>query len=100
MADIFDRRCALVNQQGICHQCSEINGFINPKQEVQQLKVAKAVDKRAQKAHLLTLRTALVKSINPLEAPGAELHTYLLRLIDQAAKTHLIFHPFSSSLIV
>ncbi|MEM7033282.1 MAG: RNA polymerase sigma factor, partial [Chloroflexota bacterium] len=67
-----------------CHQCSEINGFVNPKQEAQQLKLSKMVDKDSQKAHLFTLRTMLIKSINPLASPGTKLHAYLLSLIDQS----------------
>ena len=83
MTDIFDRRCALVNQKGICHQCSEINGFVNPKHKAQQLKLTKSVN-RTSNAHLLTLRTTLVKGVNPLTDPGSKLHAYLLSLIDSS----------------
>ena len=30
MMAIFDRRCSLINKQGICHQCTELNGIFNP----------------------------------------------------------------------
>ncbi|MEM9326170.1 MAG: RNA polymerase sigma factor, partial [Bacteroidota bacterium] len=36
MVDVFDRRCALINKQGICNQCSELNGWLNPKQDQQE----------------------------------------------------------------
>jgi RNA polymerase sigma-70 factor (ECF subfamily) len=36
MSEIFDRRCALVNRTGPCHQCSEINGFVNPKRDARE----------------------------------------------------------------
>ena len=36
MIEVFDGRCALVNQEGMCHQCSEINGIFNPKQNTQE----------------------------------------------------------------
>ena len=87
MTDIFDRRCVLVNQQGTCHQCSEINGFVNPKQKARQLKLSKTAGQKGSKAHLLTLRTELVKSVNPLTVPGSDLHAYLLELISKAAHT-------------
>ncbi len=32
MTNIFDERCALINKSGVCHQCSELNGWFNPKQ--------------------------------------------------------------------
>ena len=35
MIDIFDETCALVNKNGICDQCSELNGKFNPKQDKQ-----------------------------------------------------------------
>ena len=36
MTDIFDGRCALVNQNGTCHQCSELQGLFNPKADFQR----------------------------------------------------------------
>jgi len=30
MIGIFDGRCALINKEGVCHQCSELNGIFNP----------------------------------------------------------------------
>ncbi|MEL6844056.1 MAG: RNA polymerase sigma factor, partial [Bacteroidota bacterium] len=35
MIEIFERRCALVSKKGVCHQCSELNGWFNPKQDQQ-----------------------------------------------------------------
>jgi RNA polymerase sigma-70 factor (ECF subfamily) len=35
MIDIFDNRCALINKDGVCHQCSELNGWFNPKENQQ-----------------------------------------------------------------
>ena len=39
MIHIFEGRCALINKQGICHQCSELNGIYNPKQRLQEERV-------------------------------------------------------------
>jgi len=36
MTDIFDHRCALINKNGVCHQCSHINEIFNPKQDQQE----------------------------------------------------------------
>jgi RNA polymerase sigma-70 factor (ECF subfamily) len=36
MTDIFEHRCALINQEGVCHQCSHINEIFNPKQNQQE----------------------------------------------------------------
>lgn len=87
MTDIFDRRCALVNQNGVCYQCSEMNGFVNPKQDararVLQLKLFREADKGASKDRLFDVRAELVQSIDPLNAPGAEVHAYMLELMDE-----------------
>ncbi|KAB2878621.1 RNA polymerase sigma factor [bacterium] len=79
MSDIFDRRCALVNKQGVCYQCSELNGLFNPKQK--QLKnVFQAVDKK----DLYTLRTRLVKTIDPLSANGSDLEDTIMQILRKA----------------
>lgn len=36
MSAIFENHCALINKNRVCHQCSELNGFFNPKQNQQQ----------------------------------------------------------------
>src|ERR671922_18398 len=36
MSRVFAQRCALINQQGVCHQCAELNGLFNPHQAEQQ----------------------------------------------------------------
>lgn len=82
MQHIFDKRCALINKEGICHQCSELNGFRNTKAETQRIvsemdivKASQEMDKR----RLFDMRIKLVKAINPLEANGTELHDFLLQ---------------------
>ncbi len=81
MTDIFDARCALVNKEGVCHQCSELNGWFNPKQdqqaalmEVELVKASKKYDREA----LFQLRVALIKHIDPLTSEGNELQEVLL----------------------
>ena len=83
MIRIFDHTCALVNKNGVCNQCSELNGKFNPEQdrqaEVMKIKWVKERDKH-DTAQLLRLRTALVKEIDPLQANGADLHELMLRI--------------------
>lgn len=49
MINIFDGRCALINKEGACHQCSELHGIFNPKQDFEveknKIEMAKLVDK-------------------------------------------------------
>lgn len=82
MTDIFDNRCALVNKNGVCHQCSELNGWFNPKENQQQalmkLDLVKG-SKKYDRDELYHIRTALVKAIDPLRSKGAELQEILLK---------------------
>jgi RNA polymerase sigma-70 factor (ECF subfamily) len=81
MTDIFDHRCALVNKNGICHQCSELNGWFNPKQNQQEelMKIDMVRDsKKYNREELYHLRAGLVKSIDPLRSKGAGLQEVLL----------------------
>ena len=82
MTAIFDRRCALVNKNGICHQCSELNGWFNPKQnqqeELMKLDLVKG-SKKFDRDELYRLRANLVKSIDPIRSNGSDLQDILLR---------------------
>jgi RNA polymerase sigma-70 factor (ECF subfamily) len=76
MINIFEGRCALINKNGICHQCSELNGAFNPKQnfeiEKNKIEMARVADK-ADKEHLLNLRLQIMKEIDPFSSGGSDL---------------------------
>ncbi len=88
MRRIFEQRCSLINQQGFCHQCSELNGLFNPHQAEQQELAKLDLVRAAQHAapqDLFVLRTALVRSIDPLNAAGTNLHEVLMQVVRQAS---------------
>ncbi len=82
MTDIFDNRCALINKNGVCHQCSELNGWFNPKENQQQalmrLNLVKGSNKFDREV-LYQMRAKLVKAIDPLCSQGADLQEILLK---------------------
>ena len=81
MINIFDERCALVNKNGVCHQCSELNGWFNPQQNRQEalMKIEMVKDsKKYDREALYDMRAKLVKSIDPLRSEGNELQEILL----------------------
>jgi RNA polymerase sigma-70 factor, ECF subfamily len=81
MVEIFDNRCALVNKKGVCHQCSELNGWFNPKENQQEALMKLDLVKGSTKFNreeLYTIRTALVKAIDPLRSNGSSLQEILL----------------------
>jgi len=87
MTDIFEHRCALINKNGVCHQCSHINEIFNPKQDQQEalmkLDLVKG-SKKYNREELFTLRTVLVKAIDPLNASGTDFHEAIMRCLRTA----------------
>ena len=87
MTDIFEHRCALINQEGVCHQCSHINEIFNPKQDQQEelmkLELVKA-SKKYNREQLFALRTLLVKAIDPLHAAGTDFHEEMMKCLRTA----------------
>jgi RNA polymerase sigma-70 factor (ECF subfamily) len=81
MINIFEGRCALINKEGVCHQCSELNGIFNPRQDFEieknKIELARVKDK-GDKEHLLDLRLQIMKDINPFDSPGSDLQLFHL----------------------
>ncbi|MCL6218170.1 RNA polymerase sigma factor [Zunongwangia pacifica] len=81
MIRIFDGRCAFVNKQGVCHQCTALTGALNSKQNAHiQANELKLVQEghSADKEYLLNLRLDLVRSIDPLNTKNSIINTYML----------------------
>lgn len=81
MIEVFDRRCSLINKEGICHQCTELNGIFNPKQnaleEASKIQMVKDAEKK-DKEHLFDLRMQVLQEIDPFESKAAELQLHHL----------------------
>jgi RNA polymerase sigma-70 factor, ECF subfamily len=90
MKNVFEQRCALINKKGVCHQCSELNGFNNTKAETQRIIAEMELVRASQdpdKERLFFMRTYLVKAIDPLNANGTDLHNFLLNCTHKANRT-------------
>ena len=82
MTNTFDNRCALVNKNGPCDQCSQLNGIFNVKQEQQEQRMKLDLVKGSTKfdrEELFKMRTKLVKAIDPLHSSGTDLHDIIFR---------------------
>ncbi len=87
MMDIFDRRCALINKQGACRQCTELAGIYNPKQSQQEeLRKITLVQesKSGTKSRLYELRAQLVAQIDPLKSSGSDLQDIIMQCTRKA----------------
>ncbi len=92
MIDVFDHRCSLISKKGICHQCTELNGIFNPKQnaqeelvKIQMVKDANNVDKQA----LLDLRLKVLVELDPFKSGAAELQLHHLEHNRKVMEAHL-----------
>ena len=92
MIEVFDGRCALINQEGVCHQCTEINGIFNPKQNTQEelvkIKMYREA-KKGDKQHLFDLRMEVVAGIDPFESGAAALQLHHLEFNRKTMEKYL-----------
>lgn len=79
MVNIYEGRCALINKEGTCHQCSELNGIFNPKQDFEVEKNKIEFAKKANdpnREQLLDLRLKIMKEIDPFNSNGSALQLH------------------------
>ena len=92
MIDIFDHRCSLINKQGICHQCTELNGIFNPKQKAQEelvkIEMAKDAENKS-KEELFDLRMKILQELDPFKSGAAELQLHHLEHNRQVMERYL-----------
>jgi len=92
MIEIFDHRCSLINKQGICHQCTELNGIFNPKQKAQEelvkIEMAREAENKT-KQELFDLRMKILQELDPFESGAAELQLHHLEHNRQVMEKYL-----------
>jgi RNA polymerase sigma-70 factor, ECF subfamily len=92
MISVFDGRCALINKQGTCHQCSELNGIYNPRQKFQEEAVKIAMVREAgagNKEKLFDLRMEVIRGIDPFQSNAAVLQLHHLEQNRQVMEKYL-----------
>ena len=93
MIEIFDHRCSLINKQGICHQCTELNGIFNPKQKAQEelvkIEMAREAENRSSD-ELFDLRMKILQELDPFESGAAELQLHHLEHNRQVMEKYLV----------
>lgn len=92
MIDIFDQRCSLINKQGVCYQCTELNRIFNPKQKEQEelakIEMARAAGDKS-KDELFDLRMKILQELDPFESAAAELQLHHLEHNRQVMEKYL-----------
>ena len=92
MVEIFDHRCSLINKQGVCYQCTELNGIFNPKQNAQEelvkIEMAREAENRS-RDELFDLRMKILQELDPFESGAAELQLHHLEHNRQVMEKYL-----------
>jgi RNA polymerase sigma-70 factor (ECF subfamily) len=92
MIQVFDGRCALISKNGVCHQCSELNGIFNPKQntqtELMKIEMVKEAENK-DKEHLFDLRMKILQETDPFESKGSALQLHHLEHNSQVMENYL-----------
>jgi len=92
MMEIFDHRCSLINKEGICYQCTELNGIFNPKQNAQQellkIEMAREAENR-NRDELFDPRMRILQELDPFESGAAELQLHHLEHNRQVMEKYL-----------
>jgi RNA polymerase sigma-70 factor (ECF subfamily) len=92
MIEIFDHRCSLINKQGVCYQCTELNSIFNPKQNAQEelVKIEMAYEaEHRSKDELFDLRMKILQELDPFESRAAELQLHHLEHNRQVMEKYL-----------
>lgn len=92
MIEIFEGRCALINKNGVCHQCTEMSGVFNPKQNVEEelvkIKMVREA-KKSDKQRLFDLRMEILKGLNPFASGAHELQLHHLEFNRRTMEQYL-----------
>lgn len=96
MIEIFDNRCSLINKNGVCYQCTELNGIFNPKQKAQEelikIKMVKEAGNKSSEA-LFDLRMKILQELDPFESGAAVLQLHHLEHNRQVMQKYLDENP-------
>ena len=87
MIRLYEGRCALINKQGVCYQCSELSNRLRGAEETQRQLAdleLKPRDSAEARAKTFDLRLRLSKAIDPLNANGTNFHHFLMRYLREA----------------
>lgn len=83
LSRVFYQRCALVNKEGTCNQCSELAGIYNPRQAkhayLQKMEMVAASTESIDQDYLYELRRQLVRFIDPLQSSGSDLQDVIMQ---------------------
>lgn len=84
LISVYENRCALINKNGVCYQCSELNDYFQEIKDSEN-KIAKlGFNTKFSPRQNLKTRFELIQVINPLSGNGANLEDAIMRILRTA----------------
>ena len=77
----YENRCAIINKQGACYQCAELNDYLQTDKN-STVKISNLGLRPGKSAEEnLNLRFQIINQINPLNSNGADLEDTILQIL-------------------
>jgi RNA polymerase sigma-70 factor, ECF subfamily len=80
----YQQRCAMINKEGICYQCAELNDYLQQNPDSQQKIENLGLSENNNEKTNLDIRFSLINKINPLESNGASVEDTILQILREA----------------
>jgi len=77
----YNQRCALINKQGVCYQCAELNDFLQKEKNAEQKISSLELSPNNTVETNLDIRFQLINQINPTNSKGANLEDTILQIL-------------------
>lgn len=80
----YEHRCAMINKNGICYQCAELNDYLQEIPDSQKKISDYGFSLDYQPSKNLDIRFNLIKDINPLNGNGAAVEDCIMQILHEA----------------
>ncbi len=82
----YQNRCALINKNGVCYQCSQLNNYFQKDNSATNKIAQLGLDSSNNTEQNLDKRFELINKINPLTSNGANLEDTILQILRETIK--------------
>ena len=77
----FEYRCALINKQGACYQCAQLNDYFQEKKDAAEKVSALSIQPQNTSDQNFTERMKLIKLVDPVQGNGAKIEDTILQIL-------------------
>jgi RNA polymerase sigma-70 factor, ECF subfamily len=82
----YHNRCAMINKEGVCYQCAELNDYLQGRKDADQKIKAYGFSTSNSPDTNLDIRFNLINKINPLVGDAAHLEDTIMQILHESMK--------------